>query len=173
MKKDYIEPIASLTLICFVIAAALAATNSLTEPVIAVAAAERAATMRQEILPEATGFEPIPLEGMPGSVREAYRSTNHVGYVFILCVSGYGSDIEIICGINEAGDIIAASVLRHAETKGIGTKIEAPSFSDQFIGMDQTMSGVSAITGATISSRAYINALADAFVAFGLVACAP
>jgi len=167
MKKDSIMPIVVLTLICLFIAAALAVTNSFTAPVITTAATERAALARLEIIPDAAGFEPLSRDGLPATVGEAYRATNGVGYVFLVTVSGYGGDIEIICGVAEDGRIISTRVLRHNETKGIGAKVaEEQAFGNQFAGMSGDMQDVSAISGATISSKAYVEAIRDALTAF-------
>ena len=166
MKKDSIMPIVVLTLICLFIAAALAVTNSLTDPLITTAATERAASARFEIIPDATGFEPLSRDGLPTTVGEAYRATNGAGYIFIVTVSGYGGDIEIICGIAEDGRIITTRVLRHNETKGIGAKVAEQAFRDQFAGMSGDMQDVSAISGATISSKVYVEAIRDALTAF-------
>ena len=51
----------------------------------------------------------------------------------------------------------------------LGSRIAEPFFEEQFDGADASLSGVEAITGATISSSAYINAVRDAFTAFELV----
>ena len=56
-KNDFVMPILVLSLICLVITALLALTNSATEPVITQAALERAEAARTEIIPEADGFE--------------------------------------------------------------------------------------------------------------------
>ena len=59
--------------------------------------------------------------------------------------------------------------MSHGETPGLGSKTADAPFYDQFAGQDESLSGVSAITGATISSTAYIGAIRDAFTAFQLV----
>ena len=169
MKRDIIKPILVLTLICLFTAAALAVTNSFTAPVITTAAAERAARVRSEIIPEAEGFEPLSIDGMPDVVKEAYRATNNVGYVFVMKVAGYGGDIEIICGFREDGTIITTRVLEHSETKGLGDRVADESFGNQFAGKDSSIPGVSAITGATISSNAYLEAVRSAFTAFEMM----
>ena len=169
MKKDFIAPIVVLTLICLVISAALAITNSFTEPVITAAAVERSAQARLEIIPDAEGFEELPLEGMPASVRGAFKTTNNVGYIFILASGGYGGDIEIMCGISMDGSIIKTKVLQHNETKGLGARVAEPAFGSQFDGKDSALEGVSAISGASISSKAYLGEIRDAFEAFAIV----
>ena len=169
MFNDFIKPVVVLVLICLVITGALAATNSVTEPIIADAAAMRAEQARHDIIPEATGFKEISTEGFPETVVEAYKSANDVGYVFIVSVSGYGGDIVIICGVNTDGRLIRSSTLKQSETKGLGSLITESAFENQFIGIDNRFLGVDTITGATISSKAYISAVKDALTAFGMI----
>ncbi len=169
MKKDFVLPILALTLICLIISAALAITNSFTEPVIAKAATDRAEAARSEVIPDADGFELIKADGLPATVKEVYKTTNNVGYIFMLAASGYGGDINIICAISPDGTIIATKTLAHTETKGMGSKITEEPFAGQFPGKDSTLEGVDAISGATISSKAYIGAIKDAFAAYEIV----
>ena len=169
MKKEFVLPILVLTLICLFISAALAITNNFTGPVIAKAAADRAEAARSEVIPEADSFELLQVEGLPQTVREVYKTTNNAGYVFMLTVSGYGGDINIICGIAPDGTIISTKTLAHTETKGMGSKITEEPFAGQFPGKDASLEGVDAISGATISSRAYINAVKDAVAAYEIV----
>jgi len=170
MKKDFVMPILVLMLICLISSAVLAATNSLTAPIITIAKQERAAAARYEIIPDAEEFVPLELGDLPSSVTEAYSTTNNVGYIFSVTASGYGGDIRIMCGISEDGNLIACKTLEHTETKGIGTRIvEEGEFSDNLVGKDSRLEGVSAVTGATISSNAYLAGIRDAFKAYELV----
>jgi electron transport complex protein RnfG len=107
MKKDFVIPIVVLALICLVISAALAFTNSVTAPVIAAAAAARAEAAEKEVIPDATGFEKLDVDGLPKSVAEVYTTTNDVGYS-LATAKGYGGDIKIICAIRPDGTVIAA-----------------------------------------------------------------
>ena len=162
-------PVIVLALICLVISGALAFTNSITEPVIASAAAERERAARYEIIPGADSFEIMDISGLPSTVKEAYRSTNDVGYIILITASGYGGDMKVICGIDPDGKLIHSKALEQAETKGLGSRITDAPFIEQFEGRDSRLEGVAAITGATISSQAYINAIADAFAAFEII----
>ncbi len=154
---------------CLIISAALAVTNNVTAPVFAKAAADRAEAARSEIIPEAESFELIEAEGLPATVKEVYRTTNGVGYVFMLTATGYGGDINILCGIAPDGTILATKTLQQSETKGMGSKITEAPFAGQFPGKDASLDGVDAISGATISSKAYLGAIRDAFAAFDIV----
>ena len=172
MKNDFIMPILVLTIICLVVSGALALMSNVTTPLITTAAAERAEEAMNTQIPHATGFERIDtasLSGFPATVREVYKTTNDVGYIFIVVQNGFSGDITIICGMDPDGRIIGVSTLSHTETKGIGTIIEQASFLDTFIDKDNRLEGVDTVTGATISTRAFISAIRDVHDAFELV----
>jgi electron transport complex protein RnfG len=85
---------------------------------------------------------------------------------------GYSGDIWIMVGFSLAGEIQNVFVIEHKETPGLGSKMTAPSFVNQFIGKNPEQMNlkvkkdggdVDAITGATISSRAYSEAIQLAF----------
>ena len=71
--------------------------------------------------------------------------------------------------MNNDGTIMDVKTLKHSETKGMGSKTAEEPFRSQFIGKDASLEGVDAITGATISSTAYLGAVADAFTAFDMI----
>ena len=106
------------------------------------------------------------MSGLPATVTEVYRADNGAGYVFMLTTKGYGGDMKLICGIDKDGLITQCNTLSQSETKGLGTKTTLPEFRDQFVGKDSSLSGVQTISGATVSSRPYINAIKDAFAAY-------
>ena len=169
MKKDFVMPILVLTVICLIVTGILAVANNFTEPVISAAKEQKADAAKLEVLPEAAGFEAVEIDGLPSTVTEAYKTTNNVGYIFMLTVPGYGGDIKMICAISEGGALIDGKTLEHSETTGIGSRIDSADFLDQFKGNDGEMNGVSAISGATISSSAYISGIRDAFAAFDMI----
>jgi electron transport complex protein RnfG len=169
MKRTYVMPLLVLTLICVIAAASLALMETATRPIITAAAAEREALMMREIIPSAIDFEAIPLGDfaeIPQTIRAAYRTTNNVGYLFIAEIRGFSGTITIICGIDENGRIISTAPLSHSETVGIGTIIETAGFLMPFEGNDINLDGIDAVTGATITTRAYIEAISDIFIAF-------
>lgn len=169
VKNDFVIPVVVLTAICLVITALLAVTNHFTEPVSAQNARERAEAARTEIIPEADGFEQVEAENLPATVKEVYATTNDCGYVFMLETMGYGGTMDLICGIDNDGKIISVRTLAHSETKGMGSKTTEEPFRSQFVGKDASLDGVEAISGATISSKAYLGAVNDAFQAFQIV----
>ena len=174
MRKDFILPIVVLSLICLFVAGALAVSNNFTEPVITAAAAERAERARRSIMPDAEEFELMEVSGLPRRVFEVYRTTNNIGYIFMIRTSGYGGEIRLMCGIDMDGKVIGTATLAQTETKGLGTPIFEEPHAGQYRGRDRNgIEGVAAISGATITSDAFKNGIRDAFTAYEIVKLIP
>ena len=45
----------------------------------------------------------------------------------MLAPGGYGGDIDMMTGINAAGEVTGMSVISHAETSGLGSKQPTPT----------------------------------------------
>lgn len=96
-----------------------------------------------------------------------------IGAAFVVVApNGYSGDIEIMVGVDTAGVVTGLEILKHAETPGLGSKIETPKFRKQYIGrsiddpetwaVNKDPGGTFVpITGATISSRAVTTAIAN------------
>ena len=116
----------------------------------------------------ADSFEKLDAE-LPEGVIEAYKAANGTGYVFTVTSKGYGGEIRLICGIKSDGSIEAVKTLKHSETSGIGSKV-TDNNSDYRKNYFNKTSGdygsVDAVSGATISSKAYKKAVGLAFSAF-------
>ena len=173
MKKSFneiIKPVLVLVCICLVVTALLAYINSVTSPIIAKAEQEKTEQAMSEVLADADGFEKLEIENLPERVTEVYTAQNGSGYVFMLTTKGYGGDMKLICGMKADGTIEQCKTLSHAETSGLGSKTAEDPYRNQYCGKtSDTLSEVDAITGATISSTAYKNAIEDAFKAFDMV----
>lgn len=88
---------------------------------------------------------------------------------------GFGGDVWIMAGFNVDGTIHSIEVLDHKETPGLGTKMSEPEFNGQFSGIDPAKTAlkvkkdggsIDAITAATISSRAFVDAATRAYKAY-------
>ncbi len=86
----------------------------------------------------------------------------------VVAPDGYSGNIEIMVGIDPQGVVSGIEILAHAETPGLGNKIEDDWFKQQFAGkgLDGTDWRVKKdggefdeITGATISPRAVVKAV--------------
>ena len=169
VKADFVMPILVLLLICLVMSGLLAGTNFITVDIIAAGDAQRAEQARIDALPAADGFTKLDVTIPEGStVTEVYEATNGAGYVFMSATTGYGAkgSLQIICSIDADGKIVKTATLAHDETPGLGTKVTEDAFAGQFAGKDASLAGVDTISGATISSSAYVNAIADVFAVY-------
>ncbi len=87
----------------------------------------------------------------------------------------FGGKIELIVGFFLDGTISGYKVIHSKETPGLGAKVSEPKFSEQFIGVKpkkktfkvkQDGGEIDAVTAATISSRAVIDAIQKAYDAY-------
>ncbi len=88
---------------------------------------------------------------------------------------GYSGDVWLMVGFNMKGEIQNISVIEHKETPGLGSKMTTPKFLSQFLGRDPAQmklkvkkdgGDVDAISGATITSRAFSGAVQTAYETF-------
>ncbi len=168
--QDFVVPPLVLTVICLVVTVALVFTFNLTEPIIEQQAIEAANQARIAVLPGAAGFEEVVVEEMPEGGVDCYKATDDSGYVITGSARGYGGTMKVMAGIKNDGTLAGVQVLEQNETQGLGSKVTEPAFTDQFVGKDVNMSGIETISGATISSRAFITALTNAYKVYGIVA---
>jgi len=93
---------------------------------------------------------------------------------------GFSGEIRLMVGFKPDGSIIDIAVLKHAETPGLGDKMEKnkSDFSVQFMGQNPESfklavkndnGDVDAITASTISSRAYCDAVQKAYDGFMMI----
>ena len=168
------KPIVVLALICIVVTGALAATNSVTAPIIEEATRLAEEKSRTELLPEAEGFEEITGVSVD-NVSAIYKSTNDVGVVITSSAKGYGGDVVVMTAISPDGTIKQIKVTEQAETKGIGSKVaDTPSYWENYKGLDAgdalvLNQDVDAVTSATVSSTALINAVNAAIEAYNAI----
>jgi len=173
-KTDMIKSIAILVVICVVISGALAVVNSFTAPIIEDARIARETASRQELLSDAADFEELPLEGLPSSITGAHKGVaadgSVVGYVFTAGNKGFDGTIVVMTAIGTDGSIVKVATMDvTSETKTLGGMTANPEYTDQYTGKDAALEGVSAISGATITSKAYEACVNDSFAAFNAV----
>ena len=124
-------------------------------------------------------FEKMLKNIFPSVTEEVYDAENDfyriysedqcIGYAFMAAGKGYGGDIEILIGLNNDKTIKGIEIIKQTETPGMGVKITEKWFTDQFgnatineIGLKRSGGAIDAITGATKSSRAVVNAVHEA-----------
>lgn len=80
---------------------------------------------------------------------------------------GYSGDIVVLTGVDTAGKILGIEIIKHAETPGLGNKIEFKEWKDTFLGLGKDSNiavkkdggNIDEFSGATISPRAVCEAV--------------
>lgn len=158
--KENIKSVAVLVSICAVIALLLAGTNALTAPIVEKNSQAAANAALLEVMPEGTSFEAVDISNyeLPATVTEAHKEVNGVGYVFTLTTKGYGSDFVIMCGVKADGTVSGAVCLSSNETLS-----KEKTYGENFAGKDAAgVEATDTISGATMTTAAYKNAVKDA-----------
>lgn len=158
--KNSIKNLVVFVCICTVMTLLLALTNSVTEPIIIENQNASANKALLEVMPAGTGFEAVALDEytLPGTVTEVYRETSNLGYVVKLVTSGYGTNMVIMCGVDNGGIVTGAVCLSSNETLS-----KEKTYGENFLNKDAAaVDAVDTIGGATKTTEAYKNAVKDA-----------
>ena len=164
--KSNIKSIIILPLICLVVAALLATVNFITAPVIEKNATLAAQESLRVVLPDSGEFKEIELsENAPETVTGLFSEVNGKGYAITLeTSSSYSkSPMTFTVGINAEGKITGIEITNYSETKDFG------KYPEDYIGKDSSLEGVDLFAGVTYSSKAFKEAVADAFAALSEV----
>ena len=90
---------------------------------------------------------------------------------------GFGGDLKVLVGFDAKGTILGYTLLEHAETPGLGAKADQwfqkgqkgdiiGKLPAQPLRVSKDGGQVDAITASTITSRAFLNAVNDAYQAY-------
>lgn len=176
----------SLTLICVCAGAILAGVNMYTTGPIA---ASKAAALQNAIKEVVPGFDNSPTEqSYKGVTAEGdslviYPATKDGKFIGVAVESntkkGFSGEVRVIVGFDTEGKLLNYSVLQHAETPGLGSKMQewfrtdknkqsilGRSLSAGNLAVSKDGGDVDAITAATISSRAFLDAINRAYSAY-------
>ncbi|HSV32144.1 MAG TPA: RnfABCDGE type electron transport complex subunit G [Atribacteraceae bacterium] len=165
-----------LALACALAALSLGIVNELTADIIAQRLREELLQARRRVFVEAEEFEILSLpEEVLARVAEEYNvhiletlaavgNGQQLGYIFRISTMGFAGRITIMVGVSSRDQrIVGVEVMEHEETPGLGSAITEPDFLDQFVAKpvgDPFRLGqdIQAVTGATVSSRAVLEA---------------
>jgi len=178
-ESTFKNMVLSLTLIALGSSAGLGFVYELTKEPIALSVLNKKLNAIREVVPE---FDNNPNDEMymlatgEGDSLEIYPARKNgeiIGYaVNTYTNEGFSGYINLMAGFKPDGTIINISVLQQKETPGLGTKMSDPGFKDQFMEKNpadfqlkviKDGGTVDAITAATISSRAFCDAIERAY----------
>ena len=172
LKSSLTNMLVVLTVITIVAAGVLASVNAVTAPQIEKINAENLAAGIKAVM----GNDDIKVsEPWEVDAFTAYdindKQGNLLGKAVVTTENGFGGPLKVLVGFNTDGDILGYTVLEHAETPGLGAKA-GEWFQDKIIGMNPGVNNftvskdggeVDAITASTITSRAFLRAIQNAY----------
>ena len=181
IASSFLNMFVTLFVITLISGFSLGAVYSITKAPIAQAKLQKKIKAIKQVLP---AFDNNPLskkvkvKGAVDSI-EIYPGfqKNHLVGVAVTGASnkGFSGLVKLMVGFDTKGKIVNISVLEQKETPGLGTKMKEPKFLKQFIGKNPKQNNlkvkkdggeIDAISGATISSRAFVESVYDAHKAF-------
>ncbi len=185
LKSTLPNILLSLTAICFTAGIALSAVNKYTAHAIEASKAAELENAIKNVVPE---FDNIPMEeqykvalpeGDSLTLYPAKKDGQLVGCaVESFTKNGFSGIIRVMAGFDKDGRLFNYSVLEHNETPGLGSKMEEWFRTDKnrqnIIGREMQAGlkvsndggDIDAITAATISSRAFLEAINRAYSAY-------
>ena len=172
LESSFMNMVIVLTVITIIAAACLGAMNNATaEPIAASKKAKQEAAIKA-VLPEFASVEEDNVNDQ--KIFRAYDANGAiVGIAIETAELGFGGDVTTMVGFDANGVLVEYSLLQHAETPGLGSKLVdwfKVKSDIRGAGADKMPLRVSkdggefdAITAATISSRAFLNSINKAY----------
>lgn len=186
LKSTLPNMLLSLAGICIIAGAVLAAVNQFTLEPIATSKAAALQTAIQKVTPPFDNnpteeqYKAPTAEGDSLTIYPAKQNGQLVGVaVESYTKKGFGGTIKVIVGFNTKDTLLNYSVLQHTETPGLGSKMEEwfrtdknkqnilkHPMAESKLSVIKDGGNVDAITAATISSRAFLDAINRAYSAY-------
>lgn len=185
--KFLIRVAGRLTCISLIVAALLGLVNGVTAEKIAAINEEKTAAAMSKVVPvEGVEFKEIDVAdasaeaavvyGTLVSMHEVYDQGDMIGYAVKFIAGGSQGNIEMVVGVDNAGAVTGVSVVDHAETSGIGTKVcnnetgmldalEGMSLDGGEITVNKGANSVDGVSGATVSSKGVVKGVNGALAA--------
>jgi electron transport complex protein RnfG len=185
-ESTFINMVITLFLVTFIAAGTLGFVYDLTKEAIEVAKLKAQNEAIEKVLPEydelGESFN-VPVENGEDSLLffPAYKNAELTGIaVKTFTNKGFSGYISIMVGIDNSGNFTGYEVLEHAETPGLGSKMDVwfnnPDKPNQYVigkspenikfEVSKDGGDIDAITASTITSRAFLEALRSAWNAY-------
>jgi len=184
LESSFKNMVIVLTTVTVVAGVLLGYVNQVTAEPIAQANAKALSDAIAVVMPEgydnnpAEAPETIELDGISYKIYKATKGGEFIGAAVESSSNGFGGALIVLVGFDKDGNIKDYSVLSHAETPGLGSKA-----TDWFkVGNKGNITGmnpgkgaltvskdggqIDAITASTITSRAFLNAVNNAYAAY-------
>lgn len=169
LESTFPNMVVVLTLITVIAASGLGAMHMVTEEPIAAAKQAKQEAAIREVLPPYDHVDTAIVVNEQKVFRAFDADGKIVGLAIESWAVGFGGNIKVMVGIDNTGKIVNYSLLEHAETPGLGSKltdwfkvrsdIRNTSIANRPLTVSKDGGEFDAITAATISSRAFLNAI--------------
>lgn len=145
-----------------------------TAPIMAEAQKKEKEEALKLLMPDADAIREAGKWGLFGKHAEYYearKGNGAIGYLASTYGKGYSSYISILVSVDPSMTVKKISILGHGETPGLGDEIEQEYFKKRYEGKTieqlevvktEGTDKISAISGATISSRAVTSGVREA-----------
>jgi Na+-translocating ferredoxin:NAD+ oxidoreductase subunit G len=178
-ESTFKNMVLSLTLISLGASACLGYVYQMTKEPIELSVLNKKLAAIKQVVPEFNNNPDNEMFRLPtgdGDSLEIYPAKKDsviIGYAInTFTKKGFSGNINLIAGFRPDGTIINITVLEQKETPGLGSKMTESEFKDQFndknpsqfkLKVKKDGGPVDAITAATISSRAFCDAVQRAY----------
>ncbi|MFR9660713.1 MAG: RnfABCDGE type electron transport complex subunit G [Rikenellaceae bacterium] len=183
MKSTLVNMVASLLGITFVASASVGSVYMLTKEPIAQAEILATNNALTQVLPsfDTTDLTSTSIDELPTDIYTAKNGDKVVGYAIkSSTMKGFSGLVVLMVGLSPEGDVINVNVLSQNETPGLGTKmtdegnplllsVKDKHLADIDLRVKKDGGDVDALTAATISSRAYADAMERALKAYNFI----
>ena len=173
LESSFANMVIVLTVITVVAAACLGAMNNLTAEPIAASKKAKQEEAIKAVLPEFTTVDEEAIINEQKIFRAYNANGELVGIAIETKELGFGGDVTTMVGFDANGTIVDYSLLAHAETPGLGSKlvdwfkvksdIRGADANKMPLRVSKDGGEYDAITAATISSRAFLNSINKAY----------
>lgn len=158
----------TLCLLCAVCGLLLGVVDLLTAERIVENQGSRNMGALEEVLPYGGNYREVRYSGGDPTIEAVYEAEG-AGWVFqVSPENSYSGVLTLMVGINGDGTVSGVTVTDSNESDGLGLRASEPEFRAQFVGRSGTVQveadggTISAISGATITSRAVCTAVTSA-----------
>lgn len=173
LESSFANMVIVLTVITVVAAACLGAMSNLTAEPIAASKKAKQEEAIKAVLPEFTTVDEEAIVNEQKIFRAYNANGELVGIAIETKELGFGGDVTTMVGFDANGTIVDYSLLAHAETPGLGSKlvdwfkvksdIRGAGANKMPLRVSKDGGEYDAITAATISSRAFLNSINKAY----------
>ena len=187
LKSSLTNMVLVLVGVAVVIGAVLAWVNNITEKPIAEKAQQTLAAGIKEVMnstdikvedPDTVKME---IQGKESifTIHNVYATVgDYIGSAVESTTMGFGGDLKVLVGFNAEGTILGYTILQASETPGLGAKADkwfqkdgkgniiGKSLANGDLKVNKDGGDVDAITASTITSRAFLKAVNQAYTAY-------